>query len=138
MARFADPLTDIERAFSRLDRAWSGGMMPMDGYTKDDRFYLTFDLPGVDLDHIDMSVERNVLSVTVERAREDTDDVTWAIRERPTGRHTRQVRIGDAVDTTHIEASYDDGVLTVVMPLREETKPRKIDIRRLALETSAA
>lgn len=136
MARFADPFTDFERTFNRLDRGWSSGMMPMDAYTQDDRFYLKFDLPGADLDHIDMSIEKNVLSVTVERPHEDTEGVTWAMRERPTGRHTRQVRLGDMVNFGQVDASYDDGVLTVVMPLREETRPRKIDIARPALETA--
>jgi HSP20 family protein len=60
------------------------------------------------------------------------------MRERPTGRHTRQVRIGDMVDVSHVEAAYDDGVLTVVMPLREETKPRRIDVNRKVLEASSA
>ncbi len=138
MARFTDPFTEIERTFGRLDRPWPSGMMPMDAFTRDDHFYLRFDLPGVDLDHIDMSIEKNVLSVTVERPHEDTEGVIWAMRERPTGRHTRQVRIGDMVDVTHVEADYDDGVLTVVMPLREETKPRRIDINRRVLEASSA
>lgn len=137
MARFADPFTDFERAFGRLDRTWPTGMMPMDAYTQDDNFYLKFDLPGVDLDHIDISIEKNVLSVTVERPHENTEGVTWAMRERPTGRHTRQVRIGDMVDVSHVDAAYDDGVLTVVMPLREETKPRRIDVNRKVLEASS-
>ena len=124
MARFADPFTDFERAFGRLDRTWPTGMMPMDAYTQDDNF--------------DISIEKNVLSVTVERPHENTEGVTWAMRERPTGRHTRQVRIGDMVDVSHVDAAYDDGVLTVVMPLREETKPRRIDVNRKVLETSSA
>lgn len=139
MVRFADPFFELEKALGRLDREWSGGMMPMDAFTRDDRFWLRFDLPGVERDAIDITVEKNVLSVTVERHREDTDDVTWAVRERPTGRHTRQVRIGDMADLSRIEADYSDGVLTVSMPLREEIKPRKIEIGESArvLEASS-
>lgn len=140
MVRFADPLFELEKAFGRLDREWSGGMMPMDAFTRDDRFYLKFDLPGVDLGAIDMTVEKNVLSVTVERPREDIEGVTWAVRERPTGRHTRQVRVGDMVDFSQISADYADGVLTVTMPLREEIKPRRIEVNRAdgVLEASTA
>lgn len=137
--RFADPFFELDRALKSMDRQWSGGVMPMDAYTKDDRFFLRFDLPGVDLSAIDMTVEKNVLTVTVERPREDTDEVTWALRERPTGRHSRQVRLGDMVDVSDIDASYEDGVLTVTMPLREEIKPRKIEVNRSGrvLEASA-
>ncbi len=137
--RFADPFFELDRALKTMDRQWSGGVMPMDAYTKDDQFFLRFDLPGVDLSAIDMTVEKNVLTVTVERPREDTDEVTWALRERPTGRHSRQVRLGDMVDVSDIDASYEDGVLTVTMPLREEIKPRKIEVNRSGrvLEASA-
>ncbi len=137
--RFADPFFELDRALKSMDRQWSGGVMPMDAYTKDDQFFLRFDLPGVDLSAIDMTVEKNVLTVTVERPREDTDEVTWALRERPTGRHSRQVRLGDMVDVSDIDASYEDGVLTVTMPLREEIKPRKIEVNRSGrvLEASA-
>lgn len=133
MSRFADPFLELERAFHQMDRAWSGGIMPMDAYTTLNTLHLTFDIPGVNLDSIDMSVERNVISVTVERPVEDTEGVTWAVRERPTGRHTRQIRVSDGVDLAKANASYEDGVLTVTMPLHDDVMPRKIDVHR-ALE----
>lgn len=71
-----------------------------------------------------------MLSVTVERHRGDTGEATWTVRERPTGRHTRQIHLGDTGDFGVIDASYDDGVLTVSMPMSEETEPRKVGINR--------
>lgn len=138
MPRFPDPFLELERSLGRLDRPFTSGMMPMDAYSLGDTFFLKFDLPGVDLDAIEISVEKNMLSVTVERHREDTEDATWAIRERATGRHTRQVRLGDSVDVSAIDAKYDDGVLTVTMPLSEETIPRKISVGRASHLLDAA
>lgn len=138
MARFPDPFFDLERAWRGSDRPLTSGMMPMDAFSSGDRFYLKFDLPGVDMDAIEITAEKNTLSVTVERHHEDTDEVTWAVRERPTGRHTRQVRITDMADFGSIEANYADGVLTVSMPMREEIKPRKIEVGRTSHLLDAA
>ncbi len=127
--RMQHPLAEVERLFNRFEQEWSGGgMMPMDAFTKDDTLVLRFDLPGVSAEEIELTSEKNMLSVTVTRPVEETDDVVWSVRERPTGRHTRQVRVGDMVDLGKIEADYQNGVLTVTLPVREEVKPRKISI----------
>jgi len=128
--RMQHPLAEVERMFNRLERDWTGGLsIPLDAFTKDDAFHLRFDLPGVSAEQIDLTTEKNVLSLTVSRPVEVTDeDVIWSVRERPTGKHTRQIRVGDLADLSRIEADYRHGVLAVTIPLREEVKPRKITI----------
>lgn len=124
--RFADPFEEINQFLGRS--SWRGGMAPMDAYEKDGMYYLRFDLPGVDPDHVDLLVENNVLTVTAERKLEDTEGANWLLRERPTGTHSREVRLGDRLDTGKVQANYDQGVLTVTLPIREEAKPHRIAI----------
>lgn len=127
--RMQHPLAEVERLFNRMERDWTGGIgIPMDAFTKDDAFHLRFDLPGVSADQIDLTSEKNTLTLTVSRPVEESDDVVWTVRERPTGTHTRQVRLGTMADLSAIEADYRNGVLWVTIPLREEVKPRKVSI----------
>lgn len=124
-ARFADPFAEIDRLVGR-----SSGMMPMDAFERDGVYTVKFDVPGVTSGDIDLTVERNMLTVTVERQKElDTEDVNWIVRERPAGRHSRQLRLGPALDGSRVEASYDQGVLTVMIPMSEQAKPQRIDIK---------
>lgn len=139
MLRFADPFADIERMFHGTGNV-RGGLMPMDAFEKDGMYTLRFDLPGVDPDRIDLTVENGSITVTAERAFEDTDGANWLVRERPTGMHSRQIRVSEAFDTGSVNASYDEGVLTVTIPLREEAKPQKVRIesnRREAIGAGA-
>ena len=84
--------------------------------------------PVVDPDTIDMTVEKNTLTVTAERRWEPTEDTRLLMQERPTGSYTRRFFLGDGLDTETIEAVYDQGVLTVRIPVREASKPRKITV----------
>ncbi len=140
MMRFIDPFQDFDRMMSSFGGGarWRGGIMPMDAFEEDGLYTLRFDLPGVKPEHVDLSVEGNVLTVTAERPRESTDDVTWLVRERPAGTHRREVRLGDKLDASKVHASYDDGVLTVLIPMREEAKPYKVEISKGAIETLPA
>src|SRR5207237_54357 len=89
---------------------------------------LSFDLPGVDPASVDLTVERNQLSLTAERRVERQDGEEWLIAERPVGRFTRQLFLGENLDTDRIEASYEHGVLHVTIPVAEKAKPRKVSI----------
>jgi HSP20 family protein len=102
--------------------------MPMDAYEIGGKYTLRFDLPGVDPERVDVAVERNVLTVTAERPEEQPENATWLLRERPTGTHRREVRLGDRFDPSRVEASYDNGVLTVTIPVHEEALPHKVSI----------
>jgi HSP20 family protein len=129
MLRFRDPFEEMDRIFDSYGGRWRGGIMPMDAFLKDDLYTLRFDLPGVDPDHVDVTVENDVLTVTAERTGfEDTEDCTWLLRERPTGMHSREVRLGKRLAADAVEASYDNGVLTVTIPIREDAKPHKVPI----------
>ena len=96
--RFMDPFQELDQFLGSSGSAWRGGLMPMDAFEKDGLYTLRFDLPGVDPEHVDLLVENNILTVTAERKLEDTEGANWLMRERPTGTHSRQVRIGDRLE----------------------------------------
>ena len=125
--------TDPFREFDRLTNQLLGttnrpAVMPMDAWREGDRFVLEFDLPGVSRDSIDLDVERNVLTVRAERVARNGD---WEMlaSERPRGRFSRQLVLGDNLDLDRIEAAYDAGVLRLTVPVAEKAKPRKIQLQ---------
>ncbi len=126
-----DPFRELDREFDRLRFAGAlsrPAAMPMDAYRRGDRFYVHFDLPGVDPASIDLTVEQNVLTVTAERTWGREDDDELVVAERPQGRFTRQLFLGETLDTDHLEAHYEAGVLTVVVPVAEKAKARRIEV----------
>lgn len=124
-----DPFRDIDRlAETFFGTPGRPAVMHVDAERDGDWFYVYFDLPGVDPDSIDLTVERNVLSVQAQRQRVQRDGVETVISERPMGTFSRQMFLGDTLDTEHLEASYDNGVLTLRIPVSEQAKPRKIHV----------
>jgi len=103
------------------------GVMPMDAWRDGDTFHVEFDLPGVRPDAIDLDVERNVVTVRAERPPRDDDGDPLAAA-RPRGVFSRQLVLGDNLDTEHIAATYDAGVLSLDIPVAEAAKPRKITV----------
>ena len=128
MARFIDPFDEMDRMLATMGGRWRGGHMLLDAYEKDDVYVLRFDLPGVSKEDIDLTVENSVLTVKATREIEDTVGANWIVRERPTGIHSRSVKLGQRLDVTEIKASYDNGVLFVSIPIKEEAKPHKIEV----------
>ena len=129
MTRFImDPFEEMDRMLSSMGTSWRGGRMLLDAFEKDGVTTLRFDLPGVDADDLDITVEHQVLTVKAQRTFEDNVGANWMLRERPTGIHSRSVRLGDRLDAGQVAASYDNGVLTITIPIREEAKPQKIDV----------
>jgi HSP20 family protein len=102
--------------------------MPMDAWQEDQEFVVVFDLPGVNLDSVDLDVERNVLAVRAERPDPAGKDTELIAAERPRGVFSRQLILGDTLDTANVKATYDGGVLTLRIPVTEKAKPRKIEI----------
>lgn len=102
--------------------------MPMDAYREGDHFTVHFDLPGVDPSSIDLTVEKNVLNVTATRQWQRGDDQEVLVSERPQVSFTRQLFLGESLDTDRIGAGYDNGGLTVTIPVAEAAKPRKVEI----------
>jgi HSP20 family protein len=122
-----DPFKEVERAMATW---WNGRApgLPMDAYRRGDEFVVHFDLPGVDPSSIDLTVEKNVLTVKAERQWSAGEADHVAINERPQGTFTRQLFLGDQLDTEHIAAHYEHGVLTLTIPMAEQAKPRKVEI----------
>ena len=100
----------------------------MDAVRRDNEIELRFDLPGIDRESIDVTVDRGVLTVSAKRSQEYADNEKPFIRERVMGTFTRKLRLADTVDADNIAASYDGGVLTVLVPLTERAQPRKIEV----------
>jgi HSP20 family protein len=127
-----DPFRELDRLSQQLlgtTGTWSRPTaMAMDAWRAGDEFVVAFDLPGVTPDAIELDVERNVLTVKAERRPAATGDVEMQVSERPLGVYSRQLFLGDTLDTEHINASYDAGVLTLRIPVAEQAKPRKIEI----------
>jgi len=106
-----------------------GSVMGMDAIRGETGFELRFDLPGVEPDSIEVTVDAGVLTVSARRSQEYAEGHTPFIRERAMGTFRRRVSLSDAVDADKIEASYDRGVLTVHVPLAEKALPRKVEIK---------
>jgi HSP20 family protein len=102
--------------------------MPMDAWREGDDFVVAFDLPGVTVDSVDIDVEQNVLTVKAERPDPVGEGTELIASERPRGVFSRQLILGDALDTDGVKASYDGGVLTLRIPVAEKAKPRRIEI----------
>jgi HSP20 family protein len=121
-----DPFADFHRAFWTADRSLAA--VRMDAIRREGEIELRFDLPGIDTDSIDVTVDRGVLSVSAKRSEEYADGEKPFVRERVMGSFSRKLRLSDTVDAEKIAASYDGGVLTVKVPLTERAQPRKIEI----------
>jgi HSP20 family protein len=129
-----DPFVQFERQFNRMAQRSFGGPagMPMDGVRRDGEVVLRFDLPGVDPASVDVTVDRGMLTVSAQRDEEYGENDKLFIRERIAGTFTRRVYLSDDLDTSAVEASFTDGVLSVRIPVAEKAQPRKIEIRRAA------
>ena len=120
-----DPFREIERTTQETFRP---SRMPMDAYRRGDAFVVHFDLPGVKPDTIDLTVEQNTLTVTAERTWSPVEGDEVVISERPQGTFSRQLMLGDSLDTERITARYDHGVLTITIPVAEQSKARKVEV----------
>lgn len=126
-----DPFRELDRMAQLLTQP-SGGLrqltMPMDAYREGDQFVVRFDLPGVDPDSIDLTVERNVLTVRAERKWSPAEGQDVVVAERPQGTFTRQLFLGESLDADRVVASFDRGVLTLRIPVAEQAKPRRVEV----------
>jgi HSP20 family protein len=100
----------------------------MDAYREGDNFIVEFDLPGVDPGSIDLTVEKNALTVRAQRSWEPKESQEVLISERPQGTFSRQLFLGEGLDADKIQASYNNGVLRLTIPVAEQAKPRKVQI----------
>jgi HSP20 family protein len=125
-----DPFRELDRfAQQVLGTASRPAVMPMDAWREGEEFFVEFDLPGINADSLDIDIERNVVTVRAERPGVDPDRDMLA-SERPRGVFSRQLVLGENLDTENIEAAYHEGVLRLHIPVAERAKPRKISIGR--------
>ena len=133
-----DPFAATNAAFRALDqltgrsgsvtaRPMSG--MPMDAYRVGDNFVAHFDLPGVDPGSIDVDVDGNTLTIRAERTLRGEEQAEWIAQERPSGSYMRQLSVGEGLDLDKIHAHYENGVLSMTIPVSEKAKPRKIEVQ---------
>jgi HSP20 family protein len=124
-----DPFRELDRLTQQVfGNAARPAAMPMDAYRQGDNFYIHFDLPGINPDSIELTVEQNVLTVRADRVQARADGAELLIAERPYGTFTRQVFLGETLDPDKIAADYAAGVLTLTIPVREAAKPRSIQV----------
>ena len=127
---FGDPFRQMDRLTNQLLSGTRTPMaMPMDVWQTEDGFHVCLDLPGVDPDSVDITTERNVLTIRAERRAEYQQGQNVLIAERPQGSFTRQLQLGDTVDSENIQASYGDGVLHLTIPMTQAAQPRRVQVR---------
>lgn len=134
----SDPFGEVEQLLQQLWRrppTADGSMatamaMPMDAWREGDIFHIELDLPGIRADSLDVGVEENVLVIKAERpARQLGENAERVVAERTYGTFTRQIFLGDNLDTEHIDANYEGGVLGLSIPVAPHAKPRRIEVR---------
>ncbi|MGN8027492.1 Hsp20/alpha crystallin family protein [Microbacterium sp. 22242] len=124
-----DPLSQLDRfAASVFESPRAPRRMPVDLYRDGDKYVLHADMPGVDPGSIDVDVDGGQLSIRAQRTMGSQEGVRWFTREREAGTLLRQFALGDGVDLDKISASYDGGVLSVIIPVSERAKPRRITV----------
>jgi HSP20 family protein len=85
-------------------------------------------MPGIDPGSVDIDVDGQLLTVRAERTVATRGDVKWIAQERPHGSYLRQFSVGEGIDSEKISAHYDNGVLSLLIPVSERAKPRKIEV----------
>ena len=125
-----DPFRELDRLASQaFGTPARPAAMPIDAFRSGDTFIVEFDLPGVTLDSIDLTVERNVLTVHANRERRNAEAAELLVAERSFGSFSRQLFLGETLDTERMTARYTDGVLRLEIPVAEQAKPRKVEIK---------
>jgi HSP20 family protein len=135
MATSFDPFRELDRvAGAFFDTRQGPRLMPMDLYRSGDTYVLNADLPGIDPGSVDVDLDGQLLTIRAERTLAAEGDRKWLARERQSGSFLRQLNLGEGIDRDRIAASYDNGVLSVTIPVSEKAKPRKIEISSAARE----
>ena len=122
-----DPFRELDELTAQLRDGRRLRSMPLDAYRIGDVFHVDLDLPGVKPESIEVTVEKNVLSVKAERQWK-AEDAETVVCERPTGTFSRELFLGESLDTEKIAASYENGVLRLTIPVAEEAKARRIEV----------
>lgn len=124
-----DPFRDLDRLTSQLaSGVRTPALMPMDAWKSGDAYHVALDLPGVDASSIDLTVERNSLTVQAQRQAAFGEGEQVLVAERPQGSFTRQLVLGEGLDTEQVQADYSNGVLHLTIPVKQSSQPRRISV----------
>lgn len=136
---FGDPFRNLDRWASQLMSGTRTPMaMPMDVWQAEDGYHVALDLPGVKPDDVEITSERNVLTIRAQRHAEYGENEKVLVAERPQGQFTRQIQVGDALDSGNVAAGYQDGVLHLTIPISQAAQPRRIELQHVGEQGSAA
>ena len=126
---------DFQRQFDRLARYASrqAAVLPLDVVRHETDVTLRLDVPGIDPEQLEVTVDRGVLSISGKREEERTENDKFFVRERTMGTFTRRLRLPETLNADAVEASYASGVLEVRIPVIEQAKPRKIEVRKVEI-----
>jgi len=129
MAMSFDPFSELDRlAGTLLGTAQGPRFMPVDLYRDGDQYVLNADMPGIDPGSVDIDVDGQLLTIRAERTAGARSNVKWLAQERPHGSYLRQFSVGEGIDSEKISAHYDNGVLSLLIPVSERAKPRRIEV----------
>lgn len=132
-----DPFRELDRFASQVfGTPARPAAVPIDAFRSGDTFVVEFDLPGVSAESIDLTVERNVLTVHAKRERLSAEAAELVVSERPFGTFSRQLFLGETLDTEGMTARYTDGVLRLEIPVAEQAKPRKVAVQAAESQTA--
>ena len=133
-----DPFQEMDRLVGQVfGSARAAGTMPMDLYRSGDHYVLHVDLPGADPGTIDVGIEDRTLTIRAQRTSRTEQDVQWLVNERPSGTYARQLTVGRGLALDRMNATYADGVLTLTIPVAEESKPRRVEIQHVTSGSDA-
>lgn len=127
LVRF-DPFRELDRMWESVSAPNQPRSFPMNAVRRGEALHVTFDLPGFTADQVELTVERNQLTLTAERRWEKQEGEEWLVAERPSGTFRRQLLLGENLDTDRLQARFHDGVLEITIPVAEAAKPRKIEL----------
>jgi HSP20 family protein len=128
MALSFDPFSQLDRFASSVFSAPTTRVMPVDLFRDGDQYVLNADMPGVDPGSVDVDVDGQLLTIRAQRTAARREGAKWLVQERPEGSYMRQFALGEGIDVEHISADYANGVLSVIIPMSERAKPRKIAV----------
>ena len=128
-----DPFARVSRRAFGPGLVNKATVMPLDGIRRDGDVLLRFDVPGIDPQSLEVTVDRGVLSVSVKREEERTENDKFFVRERTMGTFTRRLYLSKNLNADAVEATYNNGVLEVRIPVTEQAKPRKIEVRKVEI-----
>lgn len=123
-----EPMAQTNRSAENNSGTGGKRTMPMDAYRDEDQLIVRFDLPGIDRDSLELNVQNNILTVKAKRPRPQIEDSKWLVSERLHGTFSCQLHLSDGLNLDKVQASYDEGVLTINIPAAEQGKARRIEI----------